>query len=103
MREWTTQEIAWVRRNAGRVSIEFMADYLGRTVKSVESMGMRHGISLASRKPQRFWTDEEIKFIKRYWGTYEGAGVDIADHLDRTYNSVVHKARELKASGDLRR
>lgn len=89
-RYYTTKEMNFLRANHGRMTAREMSEHLGRSWFSVRSFMFKHKI-----KNLKVWTkDEENRFIELLSKGYKYS--HIAVQLDRTYNSVRAKGRQLK-------
>ena len=90
---WTNERIVELIKISGTMSIPEIAKRLGVTASSIRNQARIHGITLATKRKQRFWTEEEYKYLKETAGKV--CHKDMAKHLDRTIDSVRNKLRKL--------
>lgn len=89
--KWTTDEITFLIDNAGKLSVNEIAEILNRTSKTIRDRASQLKISLAYSKPQ--WTDKEEEFLRSNIGkTFTR---DIANKLGRTRSATLQKISKL--------
>lgn len=72
------------------VSIDELAEKLGVSSRVISKWAKQLGIS---RKGERIWTDDEIKYLRKHF--YQQSFEEIALHLNRPVGSVRTKAHRL--------
>lgn len=87
-KQWTEEEIQFLKDNIKTMSYAEMAEHLGRTVGSVKNKADKTKIFKG-----RFWTDEEVAFLEDNVGLK--TFTFIAEKLGRTVPAVHNKACEL--------
>lgn len=90
---WTDREILFLRNNVDRMTYSELAECLGVSVARVQQKCYKLGIT-SSKKRVKFYTQDEIEFIKQNYGNMEL--IKIANSINRSLNSVKMKVNELK-------
>lgn len=91
---WSSREIAYLIEHGNSKPLMDLSAELERSYHSV--MGMRHKLGLGKRKSYRFWTKQEIDFLKCNAGKMVCR--DIAKNLGRSLQSVKGKAEYMRLS-----
>ncbi len=91
--EWTQAEKKLLRKLYPRTSNVDIGQKLGRTREAVKYKA--HMLGLKKARGYFFWTDRDIKLLKRQFGNTSIRVDDIAERLDRGIKAVRNKAIEL--------
>ena len=82
---YTEEEISFLKSNYQNMTIEEIADALGRTYSSIFSKARKLGLSKTGCKNNK-WSEEEISFIKDHY--QDMTTNEIAEYLNRTPKAV---------------
>ena len=81
-KKWNQEEIDFLRENYGKIPIDLIVKYLGRTKNTIQSMASIKKIA----KKIIVWKKEEIQFLK---DNYKSMTIkEISNTLNRTFKSV---------------
>lgn len=94
---WTPEEDALLRRLWPALSVEQIAERIGRPVKGVYRRANRLGLTCGNQAAKVPWTPEEDKVLKERIGSMTYA--EIGELLGRTEKSVKHRALHLSLRG----
>lgn len=94
-RQWTDEELKYLRKNYRRKSFKDIANHLGLCRHAVEYRANKHGLYRRSRR--RIWTEQEIEYVRKNYSicTIE----EIAKHLSRTKGAIMGCADRLELRG----
>lgn len=97
--DWTPEQVAMLRRMAGKVSTDEIAQALGRTRAAVQRKAQRLGVGLmvrtaATHAAGTWWTEDEIGILRRMARTHTVRETALA--LGRGVPAVARKAYLLR-------
>lgn len=93
IRKWTEEEEKFLKENSDKMSYSEMAEKLNRSKEAIMDRCYRLGIYAVSIAKARYYTRDEIDFIKQ---NYENMSHDeIARSINRTKASVQYKISQL--------
>lgn len=91
---WSDDEVKFLRENVSKMTYAELAEKLGMDIQRVKSKCYSLGISSYCSKKTRYYTEEEIDFLKQNYG--EMTLEEIGKAINRTEISVRKKADNLK-------
>ena len=94
---YTEEEISFLKSNYQNMTIEEIADALGRTYSSIFSKARKLGLSKTGCKNNK-WSEEEISFIKDHY--QDMTTNEISEYLNRTPKAVHVKKSKLGLKND---
>ena len=92
-KEWTVEEVEYLKQNAGKIPNWQIAESLGRSKPATLKKALKLGISTAILID---WSSEEVQFLKD--NCHILSMKECAAHLHRPYGSTKAKASECKIS-----
>lgn len=90
LKQWTEQEVTYLKSSFGKLTYKQIARHLGRTGPAVKCMATRLGLSRRNDK----WSHEDVEFLKRSY-PHESIA-NIAQQLNRSEAAIRARAREEK-------
>ena len=84
---WSTDDIAYLKENYNKQTIEDLAAALSKTKKAVGNQITRLSLS------ERNWTEDQLLFLQANWSTM--TATEIAKQLNKTKSAINHKAYRL--------
>lgn len=94
-KHWAFHEIMFLRRNAGKVSLEELSEQLGRSDVSIKTKARKLGLDVLDSIR---WTDDEIAYLRRYYPVHSSD--EIARKLNKNIGAVRCKAHRLELTKD---
>lgn len=92
--KWTKEEIDYIKRDWGKVTVDEMAKELNRSYDSIMSKAYKLGKNVNKGNRQKRWSKEEVDYLEDTWGTL--SVTRISTHLKRTEQAILSKVNELK-------
>lgn len=89
-RTWTDAEVKYLRENYGKLTLQELADQLGKTVPAVSGKAGLLGFRGAKMPP---WSEKECEYLRDNWGRLKFS--ILASRLNRTETAVLIKAKRL--------
>jgi hypothetical protein len=86
---WSKEEEEFLINNSDK-EWAWCADQLNRSVHAVEIKASKMKIS---KKPQKYWTEEEDSYLKEKWAKEDI--FDMIKYLDRSFDSIATRAKIL--------
>jgi hypothetical protein len=92
-RSWSQEETDYLKREYTRSTIEEMAEFLGRSAKSIVARMIKLQLSIKETESCTYWKKEEIRFVETHYKkmTYEEMGTA----LGRSPKAVLHRMQRL--------
>lgn len=84
---WSTDDVAYLKENYNKQTIEELAAALSKTKKAVGNQITRLSLS------ERNWTEDQLLFLHANWSTM--TATEIAKQLNKTKSAINHKAYRL--------
>jgi hypothetical protein len=91
--QWTGEEDRLLRNNYGKISLDELAEKLGRTQHGIYAHARALGLTRKHKSARAGWTDEEVAYLKAHYKTSRKP--ELCKKLNKGTNSLYFKALEL--------